>query len=424
MRIVVRALDASAARAALAKLAAAGVEASTGPDTPTSGGVDILITVACSDNADHAPLTCETPPMAHLLGRLNGSPPVGGACAPYLGAVALDAPPALLRAQVDAWTRLAIAREERARRSATALALGAPAPRPYATHASKALYVGAPNAMFLILQRALAEQGVSLSAALSTNGGFDHLHDDVFDAVILNGVEDARAAISLCAALRRNSALFDVPTMMVIAPGDAATAAHALERGACAIVEINTDHEQSVGWLLEAMRRERQRRAVEHDLRALRDVMGEVRTGLWRSEAFTKHLDRMVLDHRQSGRPMSLALMRVMPAHGARAPSQETWKRAFSEVATMAGRLAREADCAAALGADLIVVALPAADRTAAVRTCARIASVAECTAFVSSEDAAPLVFEQSAVELQPGESGRALLTRALRAIDVERIPA
>ena len=37
---------------------------------------------------------------------------------------------------------------------------------------------------------------------------------------------------------------------------------------------------------------------------------------------------------------------------------------------------------------------------------------------------AGPLVFEQSAVELQPGESGAAMLARALRQIDVEAIPA
>ena len=426
MRIVVRAPDVSAARTALAKLAAAGVETSTGVATTAPCGGDILVAVAdggVAEFAAHA-MDSATPPIACLLGYFEGTPPVGGAVAPFLGAISFDAPPPLLRAQIDAWTRLAVAREERERRSATAAALGAPAPRPYAAGASKALYVGTPNTMFLVLERALAAEGVTLAAALSAYNSFDHLHDDVFDAVILNAAEDARAAISLCAALRRNAALFDVPTMVMTAQGDASTAAQALKRGACAIVETNADHMEGVGWLLQAMRRERQRRAVGHDLRALRDVMGDARTGLWRGEAFTRHFDRLALDHRRSGRPLSLAVMRVMPAHGARTPSHESWTRAFSEVATMVGRLARESDCAAAIGADLIVVALPAADRKAAVRTCARIASVAECTAFVSSEDSAPLVFEQCAVELQPSESGRALLTRALRALDVERIPA
>jgi PleD family two-component response regulator len=101
------------------------------------------------------------------------------------------------------------------------------------------------------------------------------------------------------------------------------------------------------------------------------------------------------------------------------------WKRGFNEIASLAARLMRDADAGATLGGDLIAVALPAAPHAAARRTGERIASVAECTAFASGEgDAGPLVFEQSAVELQPGESGSALLARALRALEAESVLA
>ena len=77
------------------------------------------------------------------------------------------------------------------------------------------------------------------------------------------------------------------------------------------------------------------------------------------------------------------------------------------------------------LGADVIAIALPASRLKSAKRTAERIASVAECTAFASGDGSAgPLVFEQSAVEMQPGESGAGMLARALRAIEVESIPA
>jgi hypothetical protein len=70
-------------------------------------------------------------------------------------------------------------------------------------------------------------------------------------------------------------------------------------------------------------------------------------------------------------------------------------------------------------------VALPATNLEGARRTAARIASVAECTAFAAGEkDVGPLLFEQSAVELQPGESGGGALARALRALDVLSLPA
>ena len=122
---------------------------------------------------------------------------------------------------------------------------------------------------------------------------------------------------------------------------------------------------------------------------------------------------------------MALVMLRVCSAPGAREPAADIWKKGFTEIASLAGRLMRDADTGAALGGEFIAIAMPSATLTAAKRTAERIASVAECTAFASGEGGAgPLVFEQSAVELQPGESGHGLLSRALRALAVKAIPA
>jgi two-component system cell cycle response regulator PopA len=208
-------------------------------------------------------------------------------------------------------------------------------------------------------------------------------------------------------------------------PGDRATADAAIARGASAVAEANAPCGPSLGWLFEAVRRERRRRAAEHDIRTLRDRMGDARTGLLKRDAFDAHLARLADEHHVSGRPLALAVLRVLPAHGAREPSEDVWKRGFGEIASLAGRLMRETDSGAALGQDFIAVAAPASALKSARRTAERIASVAECTAFASGEGGAgPLVFEQSAVELQPGESGAGMLARALRALEVEAIPA
>src|SRR5262249_31055186 len=156
----------------------------------------------------------------------------------------------------------------------------------------KVLYIGAPNRMFLALERAFAEYDGVVTAAFSSYAGFDHLHDDVFDAVVLNGVQDAPTALSLCSALRRNASLCLLPTMLVASPGDSTTAAAALERGAAAVAFAGASFSPSLGWLFEAIRRDRRRRAAEFDIRALRDVMGELRTGLFRRDAFDAHLAR------------------------------------------------------------------------------------------------------------------------------------
>lgn len=433
MRIVVRAHDARIARDAQSLLGAAGFEAVALPsatlDAPDGEDITIFpefagdVTRATAFAASGKPSAT----MARLIGLRSQAPaPLGLESLPgFDGAIALDATPRLLNAQIEAAIRVAVAREERARRAETATELNAAEPAPLEARKLRALYIGAPSSMFLALERALADQGGLVAAAFSSYAGFDHLHDEPFDAVVLNGAADAPKAISLCAALRRNATLYHLPTMMVTAPGDSATAAAAIERGASAVAEANAPCGPSLGWLFEAIRRERTRRGAEHEIRALRDLMGESRTGLWQRKPFDAHLARLAADHHASGRPMSLAVLRVMPAHGARQPTEDVWRKGFSEIASLASRLMRDADCGAAFGGDLIVIALPAAPLRAARRTAERIASVAECTAFASGDDGAgPLVFEQSAVELQPGESGPGMLARALRALEVESIPA
>jgi two-component system cell cycle response regulator PopA len=433
LRIVVRAHDARRARDAQAQLAAAGVEASAfaGDYRPAPDGEDILLAPAADlKSAMHlvnAALAHERPPIATLAGLSMVTPFPSGAAGvrPFSGAVALDAPPNLLRAQVEAWLRVATAEDERVRRVATATDLGAALPAKQEPRTLKALYIGAPNAMFLALEHALADHGGVVAAAFSSYAGFDHLHDEPFDAVVLNGAQDSATALSLCSALRRNASLYHLPTMVVTANDDANTAAAAIERGASAVAAANEPCGPSLGWLFEAVRRERRRRVAEHDIRALRDVMGEARTGLFKHAAFEAHLTRLAVDHHFNGRPLALAALRVLPAHGARQPSEQVWKRGFDEIASLAARLMRECDTGAAIGADFIALAMPATQLAGAKRTALRIAAVAECTAFASGEGGAgPLVFEQSAVELQPGESGAGMLARALRALDAESIPA
>ncbi|UPT61171.1 MAG: hypothetical protein M0D54_11955 [Hyphomonadaceae bacterium JAD_PAG50586_4] len=435
MRIVVRAQDARVAREAQAMLAAADVEAAAMPGAYRAApdGEDVAVfaaldgDIAAAVELANAAQRAERKPLASLLAlRSNGPLPAGlEAPAPFTGAIALDAPAKLISAQIDACVRVALAEEERARRMTTAVAMNAPMPTPAELRRLKALYIGAPSAMFLALERALSEHGGLVAAAFSSYAGFDHLHDEPFDAVVLNGAQDPATAISLCAALRRNASLYHMPTMVVTAPLDGATRKAVIERGACAVVDTNAAYGPSLGWLFEAVRRERRRRAAEHDVRGLRDVMGEARTGLFKRAAFEAHLARLAGDHQFSGRPFALSVMRVLPAPGSNDPSDAAWKRGFNEIASLAARLMRETDAGATIGRDVIAVALSATDLKGAKRTGERIASVAECTAFAAGDNGTgPLVFEQSAAELQPGESGASLLARAMRALDMDFVPA
>jgi two-component system cell cycle response regulator PopA len=273
----------------------------------------------------------------------------------------------------------------------------------------------------LTLEHALAGVDGTVTAAFSSFVGFDHLHDDTFDAVVINAAQEPSTAISFCAALRRNAGLRHLPTLIITAPDDVQTAKAAIDRGATASVSEAGSTEPGLGWLFEAVRRERRCHAAEHSLRVLRDIMGDPRTGLFQPDPFAAHLSRLAADHHTNGRPLSLAILHVLPAHGGRTPPPHKWSHGLNEIASVTAQMLRDADSGAAIGHDCIAVALPDTCSDEAARTARRIASVCECTAFASGEnDAGPLVFEQGAVELQPGESGAGMLARALATLDLD----
>ena len=434
VRIVIRALDVRAGRQAQDRLADCGVEApillgdAGGPD-----GVDVaLVAIGSTAPREAAAFadaaTCAHPTLCVVAGALD-APVLDAALglpAPFDAWVALDAPPALLKRRIKSIYRAAVAREESARRAATANALAlsdeftaAPSRR------LKALFVGAPNPFFLALERAWGARGGYVTAAFSSFSGFDHLHDEQFDAVALNAVDDAPTAIALCAALRRNASLNNLPTLVLTRARDAGTVEAVIARGASVTIGEDESSDAALSWLFESVRHERGRREVERALNAWGDRLGDVRTGLFTAPSFTPHLARLAEDHQESGRPLSVIAMRIDAAPGARAPAPVAWDKGFTEVATLTGRLIRDVDCAAVVGPDIIACALPATTLSGARRAAERIASVGECTAFAAGDEGGgPLVFEQSIAELKPGEGGAGLLARALDAIHCDALRA
>jgi hypothetical protein len=125
LRIVVRAADARSARDVQALLAAADIQAAAIPGAyrPAPDGEDICVAPVAETVLAANAQTSDQPPLACLAAHNNAAPPPLGlaSASPFTGAITLDAPAKLLRAQMDAWIRVAIAEEERARRAATAV---------------------------------------------------------------------------------------------------------------------------------------------------------------------------------------------------------------------------------------------------------------------------------------------------------------
>lgn len=424
MRLVIHGHDAGLIRDAQAALRLAGF-GDVAPAGLSATSERQAVAILAASSFDQALSLAGT--MSSAIALIPRSAPLPLTLEPMvslLGIAPLDAPPELLTMQMDACARLAaIEEEERLRgQTANALKLLGSSPEPE-RGALRILYIGAPTSLYLALENTVSENLGGITATFSSASGLDHLHDETFDAVIFNGIDRAEAALSFCAALRRNANLFNLPIAVILPPVEEQSAKNFYRRGAISIFHDGDGLHRPLGWLLEAVSRERRRRSAEKSLRAQRDWMGDFKTGLFTPGAFEAHLARSVAHHHVSGSPLGLAVLRVLPAHGASRPETETWQRSLTEIASLAGRLLRVNDFGVSQS-DTIIMAFPGSTRAFAAAAAKRIAAVAECTSFATSEGGVPLVFEQNALELAPGERAEALIGRALAAFSDETLSA
>lgn len=400
MRIAIGSRDVRRARGVQAALDAAGAPAFVrqGEAGPCA---DILI------ECDPVPvLGADAGALATLAIAPFAEPAIG--CGWADGVLQSDGSPALLARELKEAYRAGLARRELTLRRLTTRDQrpGFSAPSPLRT-----LFVGEPHALYLALERAHVERGARLDAALTSFMGFDALHDESFDGVVLNASGDCAMALSICGALRRNTRLHNVPTAVLTAPGDEDAAEAAVTRGASLVAASNAPVDRIAAWLFAKVAAGRKRTDVDAELMRL----GAAFAGRCDGERIEEHLERLADDAHRAARPLSLACLRLELALGARRPSAAAWRRSIGAMGDLAAKLVRSYDTCALLDDGLVLVAFPGADAENAKIAAARIAAVAECTSFsADAGEAGPFLVENRVAELAPGESARALLARVV----------
>ncbi len=305
--------------------------------------------------------------------------------------------------------------EWRARLRTQALAGGAaplpPAPdRPEPARPMSVLFVGGPCAMFLPLERAIASAGGRVRGALTSFSAFDHFHDEDYDALIVNATTDVEAGLSLCAALRRNARLHDLPLLTIVARDDPGAGAAAAQRSAATLTRLGEDAKAPALWLMEQMRAARARAGVEAAL--LESPLRRARAEAFDPDAFAAHLNTLAHAHYEAGRDLAVGALRLYGG-----AENGAWRAGFAEMVSLSSRLIRSCDSAAPNGSHTIVFAFPCLTAAHAQTALDRVIAVCDCTTFAAGHaGAGPVTFRRWATELAPGESGNALLARLLDA--------
>jgi two-component system cell cycle response regulator PopA len=227
-------------------------------------------------------------------------------------------------------------------------------------------------------------------------------------------------SLSISAGMRRNTRLYHTPVLLHLPPGKELNLSEAYHRGVSDIVLAEAPEDETAARVVELARAYKRQGAIRAALdQAKTSGLMDAATGLYTRDLFANHLSRLARAARQSGRPLSVCVLRVAERPEVMRARAGGWlDRAIPQIGSMIGRLIRTEDTAARLGTEVFALALPGTAERSARTAGERIAAVIGCTAFDAGDGAPPFVmeFDIGAAELTGDENPATTLERAAAA--------
>ena len=283
------------------------------------------------------------------------------------------------------------------------------------------LYVGEATPRFMALKHVLEQADADVVAAFSSYSAFDYLHERPFDAVILNAVGKRDIAFTISSAMRRNARLYHTPVVLLTDTIDAVAAEEAFARGVSDILPVKGEDAEMRERVLTLTRERRRRREAKTALEACRDPRSlEIETGLFNSGFLTSHVQDLINATVRDELSFSVIALQVLLPEGRQAPDSVSAEKARRQFAAMLRHLLRTEDAAARFSPDTFLAVLPFTDAAGIDCVAARVAAIAECTAFESDDPLQPFRLSVRAAPVMPrsDETAEALVERALRGLN------
>lgn len=246
----------------------------------------------------------------------------------------------------------------------------------------RVLFIGKAAPQFMVIINALQDRRVKVIAAFTSFTAFDYLHEENFDAVVINGLASEEPAFTISSTMRRNSRLFHVPVVLLSDAMDPAVLAQAHEKGISDIIIADAAAEEISSRVLELARYHNAHSQLKAAFGRLgnSDVL-DLQTGLFTSQFFNMHSQRLSMDANKNGTPLTLAMLNIKLSGEAKADA-ETFKSACAQMGGMIKNLIRMQDSAAWLGDGNFAVLCPSETQTQVRKIAARISEILEGTAF------------------------------------------
>jgi len=244
------------------------------------------------------------------------------------------------------------------------------------------LFIGKAAPAFMLVINALQEKNVNVIAAFTSFTAFDYLHEERFDAVVMNALEHAEPALSISETMRRNSALYHIPTLFLVNSENFTQQDKAYDSGASDIISIDSPQAEISGRILELANYYR----IHEQLKSEFNAFGGTKcldesTKLFNGDFYAAHVTRVEKASHQSTKAFSSIAIRVRP-NGLDEIKSTFMNLAFSQLGLMLKNLVRMQDVVARIDEDLFVMILPNTTEAEAEVVIDRVRNVIDCAAF------------------------------------------
>jgi len=260
----------------------------------------------------------------------------------------------------------------------------------------------------------------NLSHAAEPYSAEDMLSEKNFDAAILVPEGNIEPYLDLCAQLRNNPRLFNLP-VVVVSSEDVLSEDQAYGNGASAYFTDPADEAELSTAVLGLVRRQRLRWAVRQAIaRTLAPASQDAGTGVYSRAFLDAYLEDRVNFAIRHGRHLSLMFFRIPDVEGVRQRfGEEQADHLRLQLAQWITGLLRGEDLTARFEENEFCVVLPDTPKGEAEIVMHRIAGVLAYTDFAVKDVYQPVKVwvRVGSADLQPGESAATLVTRAREGI-------
>lgn len=322
--------------------------------------------------------------------------------------------------RVDAMIRIGQMEIEIARRIQTLqedFEIENPITRQYLDRQVRILFIGKATPSFMVIVNALQNKNIEVVAAFTSFSAFDYLHEQTFDAVVMNAVSDPEPALTISETMRRNAQLYHVPSLLLIDPKTFKYDRVAHAQGVRDLLPIDADTDEISGRILELANYHRIHEQLKQSFNSLTGTgCIDEDTGLFNEDFFTAHLDRLCKDCTRM--EQDLTLLAIHPTTIDIENIEPYYlDQALIKVGSMLKNLVRMQDVVARVDKDIFVLAFPNASEAIVENILTRINGLTDCAAFETGRTDQPsftFVLNAAIAELGETDSGQILFQQAL----------